>query len=125
MADTGKVKMLQTQLKKYSEKLAVLDSERREANREYSTVELKVNNLLKELQKLTEDKLTVSEHAMLRYCEILLGIDRNHIKQKILKDETIEQIKTLGGGKIPICDDKLIAIVKGNVVVTVIQNNKE
>ena len=77
---------------------------------------LKLEN---ELSALLTAKLSVSEHAILRYIERTLGVGTGRIERDIL-DEIEKAVKVLGGkGKFPLMDGEMVAVVKGGVVVTV------
>ena len=55
------------------------------------------------VKKLKEgNKVIVSEHAMLRYIERVLGIDLKEIENRILTDEIKEQLKQLEVGDFPL-----------------------
>ena len=64
--------------------------------------------------------LTVSDHAMLRYIERSMGMDTEIMKQAIVS--SIEsKVKALGSGEYPLLGAVACsAVVKGNVVVTII-----
>ena len=51
------------------------------------------------------NKVIVSEHAMLRYIERVLGIDLKEIENRILTDEIKEQYKIIGSGRFSINDE--------------------
>lgn len=65
--------------------------------------------------------MIVSEHAIIRYIERVLGISIDEISQKILGNEIEKQIETLGNGTYPINDNEFKIVVKDNVVVTIIK----
>ena len=71
------------------------------------------------------NKIIVSEHAMLRYIERVLGIDLKEIERRILTDEVKEQYKIVGNGRFPI-NDEFRALIRDNVVVTItgVEKNK-
>ena len=71
------------------------------------------------------NKIFVSEHAMLRYIERVLGIDLKEIERRILTDEVKEQYKIVGNGRFPI-NDEFRALIRDNVVVTItgVEKNK-
>lgn len=61
--------------------------------------------------------LVVSEHAMLRYLERVELVDLQEIAALVLPEDKKETIKTLGSGKYPINDHRVVVV--DNVVVTV------
>ena len=76
-----------------------------------------------ELKKLIDqDTFVVTDHAIVRYFERVLGFDISEIRKQILPREVLPQLKTLGGKcKYPINGDKPFQIVvEDNTVVTLI-----
>lgn len=82
------------------------------------------NNKLKfsleqQLKELEEKELQITEHALLRYCERILKINTEEIKNLILSKEILDQIKVLGiNGKF-VHSDGFRVVVKDNKVVTI------
>ena len=67
----------------------------------------------------------ITEHALLRYFERVLGFNIEDIKKKITPETTIQQVKELGDGEYPIkdlysIDNPFSIIVKNNNVITVL-----
>lgn len=71
---------------------------------------------IKELESGSKN-LVVSEHALLRYFERVLGFDLEVIKNDILTDTVKARWSSLGNGKYPIQDGR--AVIKDSVVVTI------
>jgi len=67
---------------------------------------------------------SVSEHAVLRHLEHVLGMDIEIIRLEILSPDVMEKIRELGDGRYPVSQNRGIAIVKNNVVVSVVPNGK-
>ena len=67
------------------------------------------------------DDVTISDHAVLRYLERVVGFDITQIKSEILTAEAAMAIKQLGDGKYPVDlnGNQYRAIVHDNVVVTI------
>lgn len=87
----------------------------------------KYDKLLKEQQRLESQianlkrnkKLIVTEHALLRYCERVLGINLKEVEAEILSPEIIELVEKLGGtGQYPNRDFKVV--IKNFVITTVL-----
>lgn len=74
--------------------------------------------LNKKLEKITA-KLTISEHAIIRYIERVIGINIDEITNKILTPEIEAMYNNLGSGKFPIEGGKARVVIKNNVIVTV------
>ncbi|MDD3466205.1 MAG: hypothetical protein PHE67_03570 [Campylobacterales bacterium] len=83
----------------------------------------RVENDIKKLVASRGDGLIVSEHAMLRYIERVVGINPEEIKAKIATPSLIGITKTLGSGTYPI-DGFKVKVVDG-VIVTVLSNDQE
>lgn len=84
-----------------------------------SNIKAKVNKikaLEKKREGLKDKEIIVSEHAILRYFENVLGFDLKEVERKILTDDVKSSISKLGDGKYPIGDVKIV--VRGNVVTT-------
>lgn len=77
--------------------------------------------LRNEVQSLTRDSLTVSEHALLRYVERVMLIPVHNVETGIIEKLT-PMFKTLGNGTFPLIDGFTAKIVNG-VVVTIIPTN--
>lgn len=73
--------------------------------------------------KAQNDGLIISEHAILRYIERVIGIDLEQIKSKIITKQTQKMVESLGNGTYP--QDGFKIKVVDNVVVTVVTNSDE
>lgn len=62
---------------------------------------------------------TVTDHAVLRYLERVMGLDVEAIRETILTEESKVWIKTVGHGKFPIGNGHFVKVVNG-VVVTIL-----
>ena len=111
------LKGLKTQLSKATAELKVISDERSRLQSEYDRKRSLIDRLNREIAALTSADIIVSEHAVLRYIERVLGINTEELKTNILPEKTKEQIKVLGSGKYPVEGHRLV--VKDNVVVTV------
>lgn len=74
---------------------------------------------------LQNKKLTVSEHAIIRYVERVLGINIEDIENKILNQTTCHLVEELGNGRYPCNNGKFMIVVKDGCVVTVIGDDKQ
>ncbi len=68
--------------------------------------------------KYEPDELMVSDHAMVRFFERVLGYDIGKIKSEILSDQVKTLVDKLGCGKFP--NGKYHVVVKDKVVRTII-----
>ena len=111
-----------TSLKKRISKIDVEIEEIKAEQRRQST---QINSLMTERQKLNDmveslipKKLIVSDHAILRYIERIMGIDVDSIRNTIANDKVQELVNTLGDAKVPI-GDGAYAVVKNHSIVTI------
>jgi len=114
------------QLKQLQTRLSLLESEREVKKIEVLTKQKECAEITKEIGKIknTISSIStspiVSEHAILRYLERVNGIDVFAIEKEILSASVLKIIETLGGnGKYPL-DNGYKAVIKDNVVVTII-----
>lgn len=113
------IKNLESRLVKTRSKLR----DKKETAREIAADIRKINNSIlglesriKELKKF--EGPTVSEHAIIRYMERVMGIDVEELRGNILTDKLKSQIEQLGDGKYPINGGKVV--VKGNTIVSIL-----
>lgn len=128
MAIKGKeeLKKLNTLQVKLQSEIEAIKIEREILNNKLQSAERNLGKIREEIKKLKEgNKIIVSEHAMLRYIERVLGIDLKEIEKCILTDEVKEQYKIVGNGRFPI-NDEFRALIRDNVVVTItgVEKNK-
>ena len=128
MAIKGKeeLKKLNTLQVKLQSEIEAIKIEREILNNKLQSAERNLGKIQEEIKKLKEgNKIIVSEHAMLRYIERVLGIDLKEIERRILTDEVKEQYKIVGNGRFPI-NDEFRALIRDNVVVTItgVEKNK-
>lgn len=76
----------------------------------------KLNDRIKELEQ--PEEITLTDHALIRYCERKLSLKIEQLRSEILTPELQEQIKTLGKkGKFLI--DGLTYVVDNNKIITI------
>lgn len=127
MAIKGKeeLKKLNTLQTKLQSEIEAIKVEREILNNKLQSAERNLGKIKEEIKKLKHgNKVIVSEHAMLRYIERVLGIDLKEIEERILTDEVKEQYKIVGNGKFPI-NDEFKVIIRDNVVVTITDNDSK
>jgi len=129
MAIKGKeeLKKLNTLQVKLQSEIEAIKIEREILNNKLQSAERNLGKIREEIKKLKEgSKIIVSEHAMLRYIERVLGIDLKEIERRILTDEVKEQYKIVGNGRFPI-NDEFRVLIRDNVVVTItgVEKNKQ
>lgn len=83
----------------------------------------KIRDIKRQLEKLKKKnqpkEIVISDHALIRYMERVLGADVKELKDKLITDNLRNQVATLGPtGTYAAGEHKLI--IKNNVVVTII-----
>ena len=113
------------QLESEAEALKIdLANKQRDLNSKRKTVDL-LKNKIKEIENETNDDITVSEHAYVRYFQRVLNYDLNEIKKEIITEQVLDLTSKLGNsGSFPTgkktTDGKEYRVaLKNNVVVTV------
>lgn len=114
------LKQLNSQLQKAQGEREALKSEIGSKQRELQIKESSILDLKKQICRLQSSKNPiVSEHALLRYFERVLGYDLDEIKSDILTESVRQQLDVVGGnGKFPNKDH--FAVVKNYTVITVV-----
>lgn len=86
-----------------------------------------LSNDLKAIRQALEKRMRipaaprVSDHALLRFIERVMGIDVDAIRDRILSDNIVSAIKA---GATAVTVDSVRMVVKDNVVVTVIEKRR-
>jgi len=111
------LKALETKHKDLQTKRNLVIENTKELQLEASSLKKKMGQIRYQISELQDkSELVVSEHAMLRYIEVVLGIDLEELSLKITEGQK-EKIKSLGDGKYTNKDFTLV--VKNNTVTTI------
>lgn len=117
-------KLLTTVRKTHSIVSKEVDKLKANVEREQKNLEIKnsqLNHIEQELHRLENDILVVSDHALLRYMERIMGIDLQMIKDAILTDSVKKMHLQLGDGRYPAAvenNENCVVVIKSGVVVT-------
>lgn len=113
------LKQLQTRKAKLEAELSRLEVERKEASKACDDVRGKLQSVIRQISEASRNPC-VSEHAIIRYMERVLGFDIESIKTAILNPQVLAMIESLGDGEFPIngCGGK--AVVKNKVVISIV-----
>jgi len=86
----------------------------------------KLQRELKDLNNAASKEPRVSDHALLRYCERVMGANLAEIRHALLI-QTADKIGVLGSGSFPISTPygKATAIVRESTIVTVLTNDSD
>lgn len=92
----------------------------------YNDNQNKIQDINRKIKEATEEDkdLIVSEHAMLRYVERVIGINRDEMVEKVLPKELMSSAKSLKNGTMAINNSHRIRVRDG-VVVTVVSLDRE
>jgi seryl-tRNA synthetase len=122
--DSTTLKGLETKYKEIETKrnmvIKSIDEKQAEASKlkkEMGQIKQQIDNI----KSKTDGKIVVSEHAMLRYIERILGIDLDELQKKILDEEDAKTIRALGNCTYP--KDGFKLKIKDGTVVTVLGEN--
>ncbi len=112
------LKQLQTRKAKLESTIAdsklTLEDAKSELNK-YTSQLASVNN---QINQLKDKDIIISEHAILRYMERVMGVDMEAIKERVLTNTVKTMIGNMGNGKYPI-DGGGKAVVRNNTIITV------
>lgn len=94
--------------------------QRQEADRQYQTIKKTLDELNQQILRLQQQsrKPVVTEHALLRYCERVKGIDLEKAKEEILSEEVLKYIDMFGSGTFRF--NGIGLVVKDRSVITII-----
>lgn len=116
--DAAELKGLQVRLQKArgdqdNAKAELADAQRKaaEANRVVATLD-------EQIKSFTAADPVVTEHALLRYCERILGVDLEAAKAEILNPGRLAVIKAMGSGKMDMPGGRKM-VFKNRAVVTI------
>jgi hypothetical protein len=116
----AELKGLQTQLAKSIANKEILQNDVKLKQKELAELTDKINGMQTRIAEITSDEKepVISEHAILRYLERIKGLDITAIKDEILDEKTIANIKFIKrNGKIK--RDAFNLVVKDNIVVSI------
>jgi len=113
-----KLKHLQVRKSQLEIELKELRDRSKELDKKITDINTSLNRVNKEMNDLHEQQPTISEHAILRYAERVLGIDIDKIKKDLLTDENVKIINQLRNCKLPI-GNKYKVVVRNKVIITV------
>jgi hypothetical protein len=122
MSSIDNIKTLQILSKKIQEEVSIIDKEINRLKEERQIKVNRINQIQTEIKNLLPKDVQITEHALLRYCQRILGIDVEQIKSKLLSKNVKQIISVLGNGEFPV-DDKTTIVVKNNAIVTVINRD--
>lgn len=123
--NTHTLKRFQSQLKKLESELESVQLEMKVKQKEFELKRKTINDLKIKIEQMKVDSdVIISEHALLRYFERVLGYNLDDIKAQLISPKTYNLIKTLGNnGEYPnedLSGNKFKIILKNNVITTIL-----
>ena len=117
---SAELKSLQVRLGDTITEIAQAEEVLASARERLSVLKNRKHNLLVNIDKLTteNDKIVVSEHAILRYIERQFGVKSDDIAEQITKGYE-NAIRTIKSGQITRSDGVRL-VIKNNVIITVV-----
>jgi len=119
--NSAEIKSLETRRNKLQTQRKMLNIEIQDKQKESNEMKMRINGFQKKIEQLKSQKnddLIISEHAMLRYIERVMGIDLQDLQDKILPKDKIQAVEAMGNCTYSLGEHKIT--VKDGVVVTVI-----
>jgi predicted RND superfamily exporter protein len=110
------LKQLLVSKDKIQKEISNIDITINEFNKKKVIKQKELNEIQQNINKMMPE-IVITEHALLRYFQRVLGYDLEEIKNKILPDKAKEDISKLNTCEYPVEGFKLI--VKNNVIVTI------
>ena len=123
MKEVREIKKVKSKIRRASEEAKDLKSNVKLWQQMYSLKIGEIQSLTDKLKEMSKGDIKITEHAMLRYIERVLGIDIEQIEKSILEELDIETIEKLGNGTYPVRDFNVV--IKENFIITVIKNENE
>lgn len=124
-SDHVELKQLTTRRDETQRRISGLQNEAASLQRKIETERRELSSIDRSINALKErgKDIVISEHAILRYIERVVGMDIEDLKKDILPEMTKLQIKALGNGVFPAQTHKVR--VKDNVVITILTNGEK
>ncbi len=117
------IKKLSTLKSKLEGELDALKDEQKLLSRQINDKNNQIENVENQIKKLKKDSnnLIVSEHALLRYIERVIGIDLDDIANNILTEEVVNQYKSLGNGTYSVNGGDFKVVIKDKTVLSILK----
>jgi predicted ribosome quality control (RQC) complex YloA/Tae2 family protein len=128
---SNELKKLQKRAAEVKTRLDEKKELQRDLSREVNCLSIELKNIDEEIKEFStaNPKIVVSEHAVLRYFERVLGFNIDEIREKIIPLEAQKQIVHFGGGVFPVNNhDDLPQFrirVRNNTVVTLLTDDEQ
>ena len=116
---TQEIKSINTQIKQLESNLNALNEDVKTKQKAASAMSNRVAALKEKLLHIQThtSRPIISEHALLRYLERVKGVDMEELKNEILDNNTVSQIKFAGSCSIK--KENYTLVVKNNTILTI------
>ncbi len=111
------LKGLQTRLSKLEGDYKSLADNAKQAQKDQHACLNRIKSIKTEIEGFSEKEIIVTEHAVLRYLERIMGFDLDQINKSILTDDIKLMVSKMGDGKYPIDGGRII--VRNNTIISV------
>ncbi len=117
------MKKLSTLKSKLEGELDALKDEQKLLSKQINAKNTQIENIENQIKKLKKDSngLIVSEHALLRYIERVIGINLDDIANNILTEEVIKQYSSLGNGTYSVNGGDFKVVIKDKMVLSILK----
>ena len=113
------LKKLQTELKSAENDVSQFAKQMACIKTDFAYAKMKVSEIKQDIKKASKNEVIISEHALLRYFERILGFDLEKIRQEILTPDILNLIDFAKSGKVPfqqghhlVCRDRIIVTIE-------------
>ena len=117
------IKKFETMKNEICGKIAALKEQKKLVEKEISVLEDSLKSLEQKIEKIQNSDLIVSEHAIIRYIERVIGINIEEIVEKIATEKMKKMVECCGNGLYPSENGEYKLKINTNVVVTIIKVN--
>ena len=118
------IKQFETMKSEIMGKITGLKEQKKIVEKEISTLEESLKSLEQKINNLQNSDLIVSEHAIIRYIERVIGINIEEIVEKIATEKMKKMVECCGNGLYPSENGDFKLKINNNVVVTILNNEK-
>ena len=118
------IKQFETMKSEIMGKITGLKEQKKIVEKEISTLEESLKSLEQKINNLQNSDLIVSEHAIIRYIERVIGINIEEIVEKIATEKMKKMVEWCGNGLYPSENGDFKLKINNNVVVTILNNEK-
>lgn len=121
------LKGLQTRRETLRVQLNQAIEDEKEAGRIVRDIRGRLASVEEQIRRLSEESagVVVTEHALLRYVERVLGVDLEEIKKKILPPATEAAVKRFKGGTFPVEGTDFKVRAKNGAIVTILTDDEK